>query len=365
MEILTMSDLRFLAQMLTLYRSLVVHSPDLQLTVLCMDDVSHAFLDTLALPNLRFVELAELERADPELAAVRHQRSWREYCWTAIPSFCHHALRHAPSGQFVFWLDADIELVRDPGGLADQLDNASVLLTPHHYNRAYPVAAPGWWLAATYGRFNGGSIAFRNNEEGMAAAALWRKRALAWCHDRAEPGRYGNQLYLDDFPRLFMRGRVLTVPGGILGPWNGGGFRVRAGPDGPTANGRPVFAYHYQSLRLRRASPRPAQRLAPNVFRLDEVRPPLEALTEPHYRLPMRDRHVFWRPYLRRLERAVSEVMQNEPLFLQALEPSPPRADVFDAIRQRANLESSRLVAPLIWSVRASRSRLLRERLPR
>lgn len=143
-EILTMSDMRFLPLTLALHRSLIAHAREFRLTVLCMDDPSASFLRHSRLARVRLVELAELEAADPELAALRDRRSWREYCWTATPAFCHYSLLRAPAGAVVLWSDSDVEFLRDPTDLVAQLDDGSCLLTPHRYNRAYPISAPGW-----------------------------------------------------------------------------------------------------------------------------------------------------------------------------------------------------------------------------
>src|SRR5437763_12972999 len=43
-EIVTMSDLRFLPQTLTLHRSLLAHAPHPRMTIICMDEASRDFL---------------------------------------------------------------------------------------------------------------------------------------------------------------------------------------------------------------------------------------------------------------------------------------------------------------------------------
>lgn len=340
-----MTDLGFLPQTLTLYRSLVAHAGQVKLTVLCMDAESRAYLVDRRLAGIEVLELRDLERADRDVAARRAQRTWREYCWTVIPALCHHALRSASAGDVVMWVDADVEFLRDPAVLLDDLGDGSFLLTPHCYNRAYPISAPDWELTARFGRFNGGTIAFRRDRAGMAAARLWRDRSLEWCFDRCEPGRFGNQLHLDDFARR-PGARLVAVPGGVLGPWNGGRYRIRAGRHSPTADGRPVIAYHYQSVRLGRASRWLGRQLPPNVFVLPGIRPPLQARAEPHYRLSLAEQHLFWRSYARRLGPAVGEVLAAQPRFAELLGPRPTRSEVLDRLHQRWSLQSSRIVAP-------------------
>jgi hypothetical protein len=356
LELVTMTDLRFLPQLLTLHRSLITHATYFKLTVLCMDAASFQFLRRRNLPYVGLLDLPELERADPTLAATRSRGTWTEYCWTVTPAACCHVLERAASGAVIAWIDADIEFVRDPASLVGELGDGSVLLTPHRYHRAYPTAAPAAYLAARYGRFNGGTLVFRHDEQGLAAARLWRERTLVWCRDRCEAGRYGNQLHLDDFPQRFSGARVLSVPGGVLGPWNGGRFRVRGSADGPLADARPVLAYHYQSLRLGRARPWVGCRLSPNVFALHGTPLRVEARAQSHYRLSRSERQRFWRPHVTRLGRAVSEVVDEEPRFVEVLAAAPTRAQVLEAIRVGLGLRAGRY---LLSPYRALRSQII------
>ena len=349
MQILTMSDLGFLPQTLAFHQSLTAKARAFRLTVLCMDDVCLSFLRDRRLACVDLISLAELERADPGLAATVERETWRVYCWTAIPAFVHLMLTRVASGTPVLWVDSDVEFFHDPAVLLDELGDGSILLTPHQYNRAYPISAPAAELTFRYGRFNGGTIAFRRDEDGVAGVRLWRERALGpGGFDRWDPARHGNQVHIDDFAQRFAGARVLTVPGGVLGPWNGGRFRVASGPHGPTADGKPVIAYHYQSLRLGHASPPLSRQLLPNLLELPAPRPPLQARAQPHYRLSWSERRVFWRPYVRRLEQAVLEVLQSEPRYLAALAPPPSRPAVFDASLRHLRLEASRIVVPPI-----------------
>lgn len=344
---LTMCDLRFLPQMLCLHRSLgVAGGNEIQLQVLCMDAASERFLRAAGPASVIPVSLAELERHDPELAALREQRTWLEYCWTATPAFCHMALERVPPGGVALWVDADVEFFGRPEALLRQLGPGSVLLTPHRYYMPYPRQAPAWLLQEMYGTFNGGTIAFRRDQEGVAAADLWRRRSLAWCHDRVEPGRFGNQGHLDDFPQLFPGARVLAVPGGGLAPWNAGQYRLRSGDTQPSADGQPVLFYHFQSLRLhrRRGAGRPWA--ASNLFALPRARIPAVGRTTPWYRISRGERRLFWRPYMRRLAQSMNEVAAFEKGFRDTL-PGLTSAQVADDLGHRLRLNRARIAGPV------------------
>jgi len=303
-----MCDLRFLPQALVLHRSLERHSPSVRLRVLCLDAASERMLADASLNRVETVSLAELEGYDPELAGLKRDRTWREYCWTATPAFCRHELDRKGEDDVVLWADADLEFLRDPHALLDELGDGSILLTPHEYYRTHPTAATGGELAESWGRFNGGAIAFRGDDQGRAAAGLWRLRSIDWCHDRREPGRYGNQLHLVDFPQGFAGTRILRVPGGGLGPWNAAQYRVARTGGGIVADGLPVTFYHHQSLRLHRlpAYLRPLP-LPANIFQLPWR---LVGHINPRYMLSRSERKLIWRPYLGRLAEASADVAQ-------------------------------------------------------
>src|SRR5204863_5119257 len=85
-EFCTLFDSRYLLKGLVLHETLMRARPDARLTVYCFDDAAQELLGALALPGVETIALAELERGDAELAAVKGDRSAGEDCWTATPS---------------------------------------------------------------------------------------------------------------------------------------------------------------------------------------------------------------------------------------------------------------------------------------
>src|SRR5437762_9792470 len=92
----TLFDSNYLPRGLALYESLRRHEPGATLRAFCMDGQAKTVLDRLALPGLVAISLAELEAFDPELPAVKHDRTPVEYCWTATPSVALHSLAREP-----------------------------------------------------------------------------------------------------------------------------------------------------------------------------------------------------------------------------------------------------------------------------
>ena len=67
----TYFDGNFLYRGLALYKSLREHASDFVLWVLCFDDVTFQLLNTLGLPEIRTIRLADFEAAHPGLDASR------------------------------------------------------------------------------------------------------------------------------------------------------------------------------------------------------------------------------------------------------------------------------------------------------
>lgn len=231
----TLFDSRFLPQGLALYRSLSRHAGCFTLWVLCMDEEVHTSLRRLALPNLRAIPLAELE--DERLLGVKAGRSVAEYCWTLTPFLPDYVMRLEPTAGRVTYLDADLFFFAPPEEILRELDDSAkeCLITEHDYSPLYD-------QSASHGIYCVQFVPFARSEGGRNVLRWWQDRCLEWCFDRLEPGRFGDQKYLDDWPRRFPREvHVLRDRAAARAPWNAGRY---------SAPGRiPVF-YHFHGLRV-------------------------------------------------------------------------------------------------------------------
>jgi hypothetical protein len=78
----------------------------------------------------------------------------------------------------------------------------------------------------------------------------WQERCLEWCFARYENGKFGDQVYLDQWPTLFGdRVHIVRQVEKTLAPWNVRHFATqnRSRPDRSTL--APVF-YHFHGLRV-------------------------------------------------------------------------------------------------------------------
>jgi hypothetical protein len=235
-------DSGYLARGLVMIESLREVSPSLPIDVVCMDVEARRLLLRLELRGVRVIGIEELEAYDSDLRLVRHERTLAEYCWTAKPSLCRFLFERHPDATEIVYADADLMFFHDPQALLAELHDGSALVVPHR--------APSHedWERSR-GAYNAGFVAFRRSPEASAILQSWREQCLEWCFDRVEPGRFCDQMYLDEWPRRFRGVRILGNIGGGLAPWNESGHRLSMRRGFVWLDDAvPLVFFHFQSL---------------------------------------------------------------------------------------------------------------------
>ena len=230
----TLFDSLFLPQGLALHASLERHAGPFTLWVLCVDDAAYTALDKLALPNLRLLAIENV--LTDELRRVQPTRTRAEWCWTLTPFTPRFVFDADPTAQRVTYLDADLWLARSPRPVFDEFEASgkAALITEHAY-------APEYDQTDTAGRFCVQFMTFVR-DRGETVRTWWADRCIEWCYARHEDGKFGDQKYLDDWPRRFAdHVHVLQQRALLQGPWNATRFAPSEG-----------VAYHFHGLRTLR-----------------------------------------------------------------------------------------------------------------
>lgn len=247
----TYFDKNYLPQGLALYRSLLCHHPDAQLWVLCFDDDTYITLSKMKLQAVKLIKLKDFE--DKELKEVKPTRKFYEYYWTSTPSLVLHVFKKDQKATHVVYVDADLYFFQSSQVSFDELDSKSILITPHRFKPNQLSREQ------TSGRFNVGYLIFKRDHQGMACLKRWRQQCLDWCYDYASQGRFGDQLYLNEWPNLYP-GLVISQNTGLnAAPWN-------AASTVP----RPLICYHFHQFRIiskRGFDFSPAYRLSQTVIK--------------------------------------------------------------------------------------------------
>jgi hypothetical protein len=237
----TLFDSNYLPLGLALHDSLMAHAQPFHLWVICMDEAVERQLKKLGRPHLTAIPLREVET--PALLGVKGQRTRAEYCWTLTPFTSDAILSRCPEAQRVTYLDADLFFFDDPRILLAELDEPdakgkTVLITEHAY-------APEYNLSATAGRFCVQFITSGRDEGSRRVMRWWQDRCIECCSETPVNGKFGDQVYLDQWPDLFGDTvHILKQTDKTLAPWNVRHMARLAGGDP-----KPVF-YHFASLRI-------------------------------------------------------------------------------------------------------------------
>lgn len=239
----TYFDRNFLAQGLTLYRSLLSHASPFTMWVLCFDDFTYDVIMKLGLENLRPVSLREFEEGDTALRNAKKDRTGVEYIFTCTPSWPLYLLTRHPELGRISYLDSDLFFYASPEPIYREMGDRSVLIIGHRFPEHLR-------SNEIYGIYNVGLLAFRNDAVGRACLEWWRERCLEWCFDRVEGGRFADQKYLDDWPERFPGVAVLQHKGAGVGPWNWMNYRIEDRGGRVTIDGQPLIFYHFQGMKI-------------------------------------------------------------------------------------------------------------------
>lgn len=276
-ELCTLFDSNYLSRALAMYRSLEVVEADFTLHAYCFDDLSQAVLREMTLPHLKLYSLADFET--PLLLEVKKTRSKAEYCWTCTPQVIRHTLDHNDISS-VTYVDADLFFLKSPQLLLDELQKSggAVLLTEHRFS-------PGFEHLLKFGRFCVQFMTFNADERGRNALEWWAGRCMEWCGSKLEKGKFGDQLYLDDWESRFAGVHVLRQQG-ALGPWNIEQYRLEKDGSGLMVDGDKAVFFHFHNIK----------RYTDGLVDLG------------YYRIPEQVLNWFYAPYLVALEAAEQEI---------------------------------------------------------
>ncbi|HTY12894.1 MAG TPA: glycosyl transferase [Candidatus Omnitrophota bacterium] len=281
----TLFDKNYLYKGLSLYRSLADNGEKFTLWVLCLDDTTREVLEKLAYPGIKTITLAEFE--DEGLKKAKKNRNLVEYYWTCTPSLLLYVMKKENLPELTY-LDSDVFFFSGPQPVFDEIGNASVSIIGHRYS-------PEYEHYQKYGIYNVEWLTFRNDGEGMRCIEWWRERCLEWCYSRFENGKYGDQLYLNDWPERFRNVRVIAHKGAGVAPWNVKQYRIEERRGRVLIDEAELIFYHFHEFQL----------LEPGKF---------EYYGE-GYRLQEDARRLIYRPYEKSIQRSIAAVKRDFPYF--------------------------------------------------
>ena len=291
----TYFDKNYLVKALAMIESLSMHEKgEFVLFAVCLDELTRLTMEKLHLPNVIAVPLHEIERNDRQLQAAKKNRTLVEYYWTLTPTVIERIFEMAADAEVVTYLDADLFFYSSPDPIFRELSGNSVLIHGHRFS-------PELAELETYGKYNVGLLCFRNDSSGRQALDWWRDRCIEWCYDRIEDGKYGDQLYLNDWPERFANTRVLENIGAGVAPWNHAQYGYSCTQQGNVlVDAMPLVFYHFHAFTF----------VTPDIVIPAKI---------PHYLLKEEILRLIVLPYLYALSRAIDTCRQVFPDFNSGL----------------------------------------------
>ena len=210
--------------------------------VLALSELCETILHDLALPNVEVIPLATLEAAYPELAPLKQSRKLIEYYFTLSP-FLPHYLFAKTDADRITYIDGDLYFFTSPRPVIDSLGDAAVAITPHRFSFEYR-------NHLIYGRFNVAWITYRRNAEGLDCLNTYKAECTAWCYDRVEDGKFGDQKYLDTWPDRYPSLKIIEQKGFNLAIWNIHNYMMRVKNKVVLIDDDPLVFYHFASTQL-------------------------------------------------------------------------------------------------------------------
>jgi len=295
----TIFDSLFLPQGLALHASMQRHAQPYTLWIVCVDQQAYEMLCRLSLPNVRPMPVTDVET--DELRRVKPTRTRGEYCWTLTPFAPAFVFAADIAVSRVTYLDADLWFRGAPATVLAEFERSGkfVLVTEHAY-------APEYDQSRKSGRF---CVQFMTFVRGVGEPVRqwWADRCIEWCYARFEDAKFGDQMYLEDWPERFPQHvHVLQHQAAMQAPWNATRFPATE-----------ASVFHFHGLRLVRGG---------------------AVLLSDYYHVPEQTLRVIYDPYLTDLKGALAELEAAG----HTVRPQIDKA----VMKVRARIAASRVIRP-------------------
>jgi hypothetical protein len=230
-----------------LYNSLKEYNSDFELYILCLDDFTKDFFEKhkTDFPEVKTLQLVEIEKNDSQLAIAKSNRSRIEYYFTLSPCLPLYLLKKY-NLPHICSLDADILFLSSPKPLFDKLNDFSIVITPHKFSKEI-------LHLSRYGTYNVSFQIFKKNETGLSCLQKWKKECIEFCGDEFDElnDRFADQKYLDKWITLYPN-EVFVLNDNVSGlaPWNLNNYKIEKKETHYFSNDEKMIFYHFHHFKI-------------------------------------------------------------------------------------------------------------------
>ncbi len=173
-----------------------------------------------------------------------------ELC-TAVKGLALESLFADHGAEKAFYFDPDIAVFSRLDELIAELDQHSVLLTPHQSDPETSIQGiiDNEMCSLRHGVFNLGFVGVANDDNGRAFSRWWRDRLIHFCRDDHARALFTDQKWVNLAPCMFDRVKVLRSPAFNVATWNLS-TRLATGTlkNGIQMNGEDLGFYHFSGF---------------------------------------------------------------------------------------------------------------------
>ena len=218
------------------------HCTPFVLHAVCLDAASFKNVSDMRLENVTPISFLDYEQTNPDLLAVKPNRSRIEYYFTLGPTVLQHIFEINPTITALTYLDADLYFFNSPEEIFEEAGKSNVIIVAHKFNaRLKPFEK--------YGKYNVAWITFVRSFEGMCCLNDWANDCLDWCHDYVDGDKYGDQKYLDTWTEKYAGICDLQHKGANVAPWNFGNYKISEHNNQIFIDEQPLIFYHFAGLK--------------------------------------------------------------------------------------------------------------------
>lgn len=295
----TLFNINYIERGIVLYKSLEECCNEFTLFVVAFDKKTEINLKQRNFKNMIVISYEEFE--NDILRQAKANRSSREFFWTCG---CH-------SIRYVFdtykvdnctYVDADMYFYKNPKLLYQRMIEAdcSVGITLHNY----PNFLEYKYIEKKNGKYCVEYNTFLNDDIGNEVLDWWCEQCIQCCTENADGIHFGDQKYIEQFPKLFSKIYEYDDLGVGMAPWNISRFVYKNEIiERKTGKKVELFFYHFHEVQI-----------------IDEHTAILRVLTRPGKHDEQLIKRIYV-PYLRRLQKEGIKNVEscNEKISMKSL----------------------------------------------
>lgn len=245
----TLFDTNYIIKGIVMLLSLIQCSQDSKIYVLALDEETKKIISDYQFRNVIVINLSDFIDS---ASALKKEKSNTEFCWSCSANLIRYVFDHYHE-EYCTYIDADMYFYSDPSCLIDEMiENKKCVqimehrFTPDRYGKN---------CLKNFGRFCVEFNTFCNEKKSIEVLEDWIKKVNQCCMETADGTVFGDQKYLDDWPKQFDCINICTNIFAGVAPWNVGQYcMVKKENNVPIIKHRsdktikPLIFYHFHGI---------------------------------------------------------------------------------------------------------------------